>query len=169
MLIVILRIFTRSGMNWIRPIAHHQKALRIWPNYFFAHYCLAEIYRTQGEHSDALDHFTTALNYKMEWDSPINKLISLLFKHKAYEFRHLERTIRVLEEINAEKLKRPNMVYGLSAAYYRAGRYEDAISMAKKAIKLAREEGQYQLAASIQENMELFNRAETMDINLRAH
>ena len=151
-----------------KAIYHHKEALRLHPNYFFAHHSLAEIYRLQKRYSEALDHLTLALHYRLEWDSPVNNLISLLLSHKNYRFKHLENTIQVLEEINATKMKRPNMIFAQSVAYYDAGRYSDAISMAEEAQKLAVLKGQHPLAASIKKSMQLFDskRIETMNSKL---
>jgi len=149
-------------------IYHHKEALRLHPNYFFAHHSLAEVYCLQKRYSEALDHFTRALHYRLEWDSPVNNVISLLLNHNDYGFKHLERTIQVLEEINAKRIKRPNMVFALSVAYYNAGRHSDAISMAERAQKLAVDKGEDQLAASIQKHIQLFDSAQTATFNSEA-
>ncbi|MBL7224790.1 MAG: hypothetical protein ISS59_01535 [Desulfobacteraceae bacterium] len=137
-----------------KAIYHHKEALQLHPNYFFAHHSLAEVYCIQKRYSEALDHFTQALHYSLEWDSPVNNLTSLLLEHKNYRFKHLEKTIKVLEEIDAKRIKSPNMIYALSVAYYSAGRYADAISTARKAQQLAVKKDRYQLAASIQKYVE---------------
>ena len=152
-----------------KAVYHHKEALRLQPNYFFAHHSLAEVYCMQNKYSKALDHFTEALRYRLEWDSPVNNLISLLLDHKDYRFKHLERTIQVLEEINTKRIKRPNMLYALSVAYYTAGKYTDAISMAEKAQKLAVAKGRYQLEISIQKHISLINKAHPAAIKLNAY
>ena len=55
------------------------------------------------------------------------------------------------------------MLYGLSVAYFRAGRYSDAISTAKRAQRLASTKGRDQLASSIQKSIELFNKKQKGD------
>ena len=148
-----------------KAIYHHKEALRLRPDYFFAHHSLAEVYCMQERYSEALDHFTQALRYRLEWDSPVNNVISLLLNHKEYGFKHLERTIQVLDEINSKRIKRSNMIFALAVAYYTAGRYTDAISMAEKAHKLAIAKGQHELAVSIQKHMQLSNDVLTKTIN----
>ncbi len=148
-----------------KAVYHLKEALRLQPNYFFAHHSLAGVYCMQRRYSEALDHFTQALLYRLEWDSPVNDLTSLLLTHNKYEFKHLDKTIAVLEAINSNKMKRPNMIFALSVAYYDAGRYSDAISMAEKAQKLAVHKGQHELAFSIQKYMQLFNSAPTETIH----
>jgi len=152
-----------------KAIYHQKEALRLRPDYFFAHHSLAEVYCMQKRYSEALDHFTEALRYKLEWDSPVNNLISLLLDHKDYRFKHIERTIQVLEKINAQRIKRPNIIYALAVAYYTAGRYTDAISMAGKAQKLAIAKERYPLETSIQKYISLINRAHPADIKLKIH
>ena len=148
-----------------KAIYHHKEALRLRPDYFFAHHSLAEVYCMQKRYSEALDHFTQALCYRLEWDSPVNNVILLLLNHKDYKFKHLERTIQVLEDINAKRIKRPNMIFALSVAYYNAGRYTDAILIAEKAQKLAVNKGQHELAASIQKHIQLFDSTRIETIN----
>ena len=138
-------------------VYHHKEALRLHPNYFFVHHSLAEVYSMQKRYSEALDHFTEALHYRLEWDSPISKLISLLLNHKSEEFRHLDKTIEVLEAIKAKGRDTPKTLFALSVAYYHIGRYKDAVSMAESAEKLALSKNEHALATFIQEHMKRFH------------
>ncbi|MBW1781122.1 MAG: hypothetical protein JRL30_10325 [Deltaproteobacteria bacterium] len=147
--------------KWDKAIFHLKQALRLQPDYFFAHHSLAEVYCTQKKYSKALHHFTEALHYRLEWESPVNDIISLLLNHRGDTFKDLDNTIEVLEAVNADGLKRPRMIFALSVAYFAAGQYSNAILEAEKAQQLAAEIDRHQLAASIQNYLEILQNEQT--------
>jgi hypothetical protein len=140
-----------------QAIAHYTQVLHDDSDNHDGHYNLATAYALQGKNSNAAEHYKKALELRPDWPATLNGLSYMLHK-KPYPtgsdinqaIRYAKRSCELTGYLQAEPL------CSLIDAYAVAGRFEEAIETAEKAINVAKTAGQKDLVQQIQRRLRLY-------------
>jgi tetratricopeptide (TPR) repeat protein len=126
-----------------------RSALQINPNSADGHFNLGSMLADEGLDEEAVREFEIALEL-----NPSHRLALFQLAHRRVEAGQIQEGIdmlqRALEVVDA---KTPGILYALADAYARAGDNEKAILCAQQALELAREFGDDQMAASLENDL----------------
>ena len=118
---------------------------------------LAEIYFGQGKLDQALVHWEDALRLKADWVNVLNNLAWLKAAYEQEPFYKPNEAVQLAEQAaELTEYKKPDLLDTLSVAYAAAGRFDEAIETAEKAIELANSSEQNDLAEEITKHLELY-------------
>ena len=138
-------------------VGHYEQALRLKPDYAEVHYNLGCSLQQEGRMQEAMQHWEQALRSKPDYAETENNLAWLLATLASADGGDPARAVTLAER--ACELT-DNRVAGyldtLAAAYAAAGRFNEAIATAQKAIELARSAGQTQIVNEIETRLELY-------------
>jgi tetratricopeptide (TPR) repeat protein len=138
-------------------MAHWERALQTKPDYAGAHDAFGKALLREGNVQGSLTHFEQALKLNPDSAEVQNNLAWVLASLAPADGGDAARAVTLAER--ACKLT-GNRVAAyldtLGAAYAAAGRFDQAIACAQKAIELARSVGQLQVAEEIQTHLELY-------------
>jgi tetratricopeptide (TPR) repeat protein len=138
-------------------LAQREEALRINPTDPQLHYNLAHDLAQLGRVSEAIVHYEFALRVNPDFDRAQNNLAWLLATRPPTEGGDPVRAVVLAER--ACKLSGDRMaIYldTLAAAYAAAGRFNDAIATAGKAVEVARANNESSLAEKIEGRLQLY-------------
>jgi tetratricopeptide (TPR) repeat protein len=138
-------------------IRHYEQALEIDPDYAKAHNNLGLALERAGRASEAMRHYEQALRIKPDYPEALNNLAWLLATRMPPDRGNSIRAVALAER--ACKVSNPPMATyldTLAAAYAAAGRFDDAIATAQKAIDVARTAGQARLVEKTEARLELY-------------
>ena len=106
---------------------------------------------------ESIRHYREALRINPGWPSVANRLAWLLATQTEARLRSGVEAVRLAERFCRDTAySEPLFLDTLAAAYAETGRYEEALDTAGKALKLADQARQSELAAQIKERMEAF-------------
>ena len=124
-----------------------RRALRIRFANHMLHYVLAKALAAQGHDADALGHLRLAVQLKSDWPTALNDLAWTLATHPAAEWRSGVEAVALAEHAcELTRHQQPQMIGTLAAAYAEAGRFDDAVRTATKAMQAAEVAGLTPLA-----------------------
>jgi len=126
-----------------------RKALEINPYYAEAHNNLAFVLERQGRVEEALGHYRAAVENKPNYRLAHFHLGRVLVSRG----RNAEAIVHFLQTLTPEDSSTPGFMFGLAAAYARAGDRSKALYYAKEAARRAEASGQKQLLESIQRDI----------------
>jgi protein O-mannosyl-transferase len=135
-----------------------RKMVRLSPSSAAAHADFAKILEMQGKTAEAIENFRTSLEMRRNQPEVLNGLAWLLATHPDARFRDgAEAIILAQQAVDAAKqdASLAGILDTLAAAYAEAGRFEDAVATAQRAVAAAKET-EPDLRAAIQERAELF-------------
>ena len=138
-------------------VGHWEQALRIKPDYAEAHYNLGLALVRLGRLPEAMGHWEQALRSKPDYAEAETNLAWLLATLAPADGGDPVRAVTLAER--ACKLTNNRVAAyldTLAAAYAAAGRFNDAITTAQKAIELAKSARQPQLVKQIELHLELY-------------
>jgi len=142
-------------------ITHYEEAARIRPEYAEAQYNLANAQSHAGRIKEAVEHYEQVLRINPELADAQNNLAWLLATGPPLDGRDPIRAVELAQR--ACKL-RANSSAGyldtLAAAYAAAGRFDDAIATAEKAVELARASNESRLAEKIEGRLRLYRKGQ---------
>jgi tetratricopeptide (TPR) repeat protein len=136
---------------------HYEQALRIQPDFAEAHNNLANGLLHVGKAQDAVGHYGQAIRIKPDFADAHNNLAWLLATHAPTEGGDAVRAVDLAQracELTGNR--RAGYLDTLAAAYAAAGRFNEAVVAAQKAIDLARAGGQPKLAGEYEARLELY-------------
>jgi tetratricopeptide (TPR) repeat protein len=138
----------------------YRQSLRLKPHQAIAESNLGTIFLEQGKFDEAIEHFKEALHSEPDMVVPLFGMAWLLATNPDPERRDAseavdlaERAFKLTEYPSAWHFDR------LAATYAAEGRFEQAQVVAEKALVLASEEHNNQLAEKIRERLELYKQA----------
>jgi tetratricopeptide (TPR) repeat protein len=138
-------------------IGHWTEALRIRPDDAEMHYNLGNALLVSGQVRAAEEHWLQALTLNPELVAAQNSLARLLATLAPAEGGDPARAVALAERAcDLSNNQVAPYVDTLAIAYAAAGRFNDAIRTALKAIELARSAGQAQWAGEIEHRLELY-------------
>ncbi len=140
----------------------HAAALAQWrlviearPDDAQAHYKVGSILKRSAHVDDAISHLRRATQLSPDWPVPANDLAWLLATHADADVRKPNEAVQYAEQAaRLTEHKNPAVLDTLAASYAAAGRFDDAVSWARKAITLAIEVGAAELAEQIRGRLE---------------
>ena len=138
-------------------MGHLEQTLRIKPDFAEAHNNLGNALEQTGKVREAIGHYEQALRSKPDYAEAENNLAWLLATLAPADGGDPVRAVTLAER--ACKLTNNRVAAyldTLAAAYAAAGRFNDAIAAAQKAIGLARSAGQTQMVSEIETRLELY-------------
>ncbi|MGO9610215.1 MAG: tetratricopeptide repeat protein, partial [Verrucomicrobiia bacterium] len=138
-------------------ITHYEQALRIKPDYAEAHDSLGLALKAMGKVAEPAEQYEEALRIKPNYPQALNNLAWLLATHVPTEGGDPVRAVALAER--ACKLTdngAATYLDTLAAAYAAAGRFDDAVGTAQKAIQLADSSAKTQLVSRIKMRLELY-------------
>jgi tetratricopeptide (TPR) repeat protein len=138
-------------------VGQYERALRIEPHNAEAHHNLGLALKQMGKDPEAAEQYEEALRIKPDYPQALNNLAWLLATHVSTESADPARAV-VLAERACRLAENRVATYldTLAAAYATAGRFDDAVGTAEKAIQLADSTAQTQLASNIEMRLELY-------------
>lgn len=125
-------------------IEHYRDALRLQPEHAASHNNLGRLLAASGDSQAAATHYEMAIDLDPRLSQAHNNLGSLLisYGHTHAAIEHFEQALR----LKADSATHSN----LAVAYAHDGRMAEATAMARKAISLARAEGNNALAEQLE-------------------
>jgi tetratricopeptide (TPR) repeat protein len=138
-------------------IAQFQTVLKIEPGSAEACYNLGNALVQKGSEAEAIADFQRALKIKPGYPDAMNDLAWELATAPQAALRNGSQAVQLAQQ--ASQLagdKDPDVLDTLAAAYAEAGRYDDAVQTARKAIELVGRTGQSDRLAQFNTELELY-------------
>jgi len=138
-------------------IQQYEQALRIKPKIAKAHYHLGIALEQTGKVQEAVEHYEQALRVDPSYTEAQNKLARALATLSPMEGGDPTRAVALAERVcYSTGHHAAPYLDTLAAAYAAAGRFNEAIATAEKAIELAGSAGQPQVAKEIEARLQLY-------------
>ena len=143
--------------KWAEAIQQYEQVIHLNPGDARAHDILGLALSRQGRFAEAVGHFSKALEIDPGLRTAQNNLAWLLATCREAAVRDGARSVELAEKANQSAGgKDPGILDTLAAAYAEAGRFNDAVRTAAKAIELARGGGQTEAARRIETRLQLY-------------
>ena len=131
--------------------------MSINPNDGEAHTALGNALLQKGQLREAIVHYQAALEIEPLSVLPLNNLAWVLSTSDDTEFRNGSRAVELAERaVQLSQGQNPRFIRTLAAAYAADGRFSDASEAAERALSLAREQNNFDLARAIQKDIDLY-------------
>jgi len=139
-----------------------QRAIELQPDLSEAHFQLAELKMTRGQDSEAIEHYRRAIEASPDWHQPIQQLAWCLATTADDALRNPAEAVRLSVQAT-ELVDDPDarMLDIQAAAYASAGRFEDAVRLAQRAISKAAEQQNTTLADAVRRRLRLYDNGQT--------
>jgi tetratricopeptide (TPR) repeat protein len=150
-----LALFRKGNVDG--AIVQYQKALQINPDNATAQNNLGNAYFQEGNMEEAIVHYQKALAIKPDYLEAQNILAWILATAPQASLRDGNKAVELAQQANElTGGNNPTILCTLAAAYAEAGRFDDAIQNAKKAMALEQAAGQSSLAEQINDQLKLY-------------
>ncbi len=127
---------------------HLRRAVELAPDDLEARRTLARSYRSRGDVEAALREYRATLSIDANDVETLVNLARLCATHQDQKFRDGAEAVRLAERARDVAQEPFSFLYGaLAAAYAEAGRFDEAVQAASRAVELARQEGDPAAAA----------------------
>lgn len=134
-----------------------ETALAVRPDFWDARAALANVLELEGRVADALSQYDTMLKSRPGHPVVANNVAWLLATSPDQSIRNAEEAIKQAEHVcRVTRWQVPSALDTLAVAYAAAGRFEEAIEIAGKAIQLASAASQPALAENIRRRLTLY-------------
>jgi len=146
-----------SQGNLDEAVSHFREALRLKGDNADICYNLALALQSQNKFDEAIVPYRQALRLKPNWPLPMNGLALILATHPNPAMRDPNQAIELAER--ADKLtnnRNPAVLNTLAASYASAGRFDQAVTTAQKALDLASANKNNNLSDQIRKKLELY-------------
>ena len=138
-------------------IGHLRHLVRIDNDDPSPHFHLTTLLELTEKPADAVRHYREALRANSNHQRAKNNLAWILATHTDGRIRDGTEAIHWVEKIAASTAHNvPSVLDTLAAAYASAGRYDEAVATAEKAIQLYLQRGEDHLAAEIQARLAVY-------------
>jgi len=136
---------------------HFRHAIRLSPNDPFMHYYLGLTFDQLGDRTHAAVQYGRALEFKPDHLESLLGLASIRATSQDSALRDGEEAVQLATKAcSLTQYQDPMAMTTLSEAYAEAGRFADAMSTAQRALQIAREAGNEDLANGIGQRLELY-------------
>jgi len=137
--------------------SHFKTALTLDPTDSQARMGMASLMHRDGRYAEAVQMLREGLRYRPEATALANDLAWRLATLPSAELRDGAEAVRIAESA-IERLEQasPAVLDTLAAAYAEAGRFEEAVATARRALDLAESREQVDVATQIQEHLALY-------------
>jgi tetratricopeptide (TPR) repeat protein len=148
-------LFLRGQLE--AAMAQFSEIIRQKPDDARAHFSLGAALVDLRQTRSGIEHLREAIRLRPNWSDPLNVLAWVLATDENEQVRNGPEAVRLAETaVEVTGRRQPLILNTLAAAYAETGRFDDAASIANRALDLARSSGQTNLAASIQAALELY-------------
>ncbi|PWU18892.1 MAG: hypothetical protein C5B50_07700 [Verrucomicrobia bacterium] len=142
-------------------LPHLNKAFELQPTDRFSqpmlHYLLGEALSSAGQPRAAIDHFSRALEVQPDLLTACNSLAWLLATCQDDALRNGHRAVALARRaVRLSHGNNPAFMATLAAAYAETGRFEQAQETAQRAILLALDQNNSDLASNLQRQLDLY-------------
>jgi len=138
-------------------VGHYEQALALKPDYAEAHNNLGIALARTGRIKEAITHYEQALRINSDYPEALNNLAWLLATRPPAESGNAARAVALAEQVcRLTGNQVATDLDTLAAAYAAAGRFDDAVTTAQKAVALARSGDQPGLAGKIESRLQLY-------------
>jgi tetratricopeptide (TPR) repeat protein len=138
-------------------ISHLTEAIRLNPNIASTHFNLARALKSKGRTEEAITHFRETLHIRPNWEKPMNSLAWIFATHSESNLRDPQEALSLaLQACELADYQDPGLVDTLAAAYAAAGRFDDAIATAEKAVQLTASGDNKQRHEAIKKRLQLY-------------
>jgi Flp pilus assembly protein TadD len=134
-------------------LTHLESAVAMDPNDGDAHYNLANTLMEIGRAGDAVQHYGRALERDPIDAEAMNNMAWLLATTRDASVRNGAKAMELAERAESLKPGSPQTSATLAAAYAELGKFDQALTAARRALDLATQQGNTGLADSIREHM----------------
>jgi tetratricopeptide (TPR) repeat protein/thiol-disulfide isomerase/thioredoxin len=156
----ILNLLGHTHTQWgesDRAAEFHQRALDQEPDSDVVRLNLAIALQTSGQAEEAVGHYRKVLRRQPKTINAANNLAWILATNHDEKLRDAPEALRLATEVSKMTGGRqPSVLDTLAASLAASGRFDDAVTVAEKAIQLAREQEQAELAEKIQSRLLLY-------------
>jgi len=138
-------------------VAECQAALRIKPDDVEAHYNMGNALASQGRIAEATTEYRETLRLRPDWPPALGGLAWILATSSNESVRNGGEAVQLAERLCAVSgCQEADGLDVLAAAYAEAGRFDDAVRVAQRAVEAATAAGPGDLAGQIQERLKLY-------------
>jgi tetratricopeptide (TPR) repeat protein len=138
-------------------VAQFTEALRLHPDDADAHYDMALAMAQLGRTDEAIAHNEEALFLRPDWPEALNNLAWILATNPESRLRNPKRAVELASRARElADYKMPLVLDTQAAALAEAGKFPEAAKTAEKAVALARESHQDDVAKQIGERLNLY-------------
>ena len=149
-------VLARMG-KWDEAIDHYQRAVQFFPNLPKFHSNLGDVLLKKGKVKEAVEAFYKELEISPKDPWVANRLAWIKATSQAKDMRNAGEAVRLGEmACQLSDNKEATILDTLAAAYAEAGRFQEAVKTAEKALELARSSGQKDLVKEIESRIELY-------------
>ncbi|MHC5182670.1 MAG: tetratricopeptide repeat protein [Planctomycetota bacterium] len=149
-------VLAKSG-QLDKAIGHYRRVVQIKPEDAETHYNLGLALAKTDQLGQAVDHYRQALKLQPQQPPVINNLAWILATASDPALQNTEEAVRLAETVrDLTGHKNAGVLDTLAVAYASAGRFNDAVSTAEKALEIAEAVGNENLAQEIRGRIELF-------------
>jgi tetratricopeptide (TPR) repeat protein/WD40 repeat protein len=143
--------------NLEKATIHLSEAVRLQPNNADFHYNLAVALASQGKTYETIEHLSAVVQIQPDnAKAHYNLAVMLSRQGKINEaIKHWSESVRL-------DPKDINSLIRLGAGYADIGRFSEAVKVTEKAVNIAHDTGQEQLALQIQKNLEIYKKNKTL-------
>ena len=140
-------------------IFHFYEAIRIDPDYADAYCNLGIIYANQRNIEKAILHYKKALYLNPNMAQALYNLSWILASCEDERFRNGEEAVKLAERLcKIAQNNQPLALDALAAAYAETGRFDNAVTTAKKALELALKQGSNELVLILKKRLQLYQK-----------
>ena len=151
-------VFARKG-NAKEAGSQFSEAIRIDPDYAGAYYNLGKIFANQGKIEDAIRYYRKTLQINPSMTQALYNLSWILATHIDAEYRNGKDALKLAQSLcKITQYKQPLALDSLAAAYAEVGNFDDSVSTAKKAFKLALDQGPEELVQGLKKRLQLYGK-----------
>jgi tetratricopeptide (TPR) repeat protein len=140
-----------------QAIEHFSRAVQLEPDHAESHVRLADALKLRGRAVEAAEHYGRALRLRADFPTALNGLAQLRATSPDPALRDGAEAVRLAQRAcRLTQYAHPVLLDTLAAAYAEAGRFDEAITTAEKALKLAQDPEQTDFAARVASRLELY-------------
>ncbi len=153
---MVADVFCKQG-KYDEAIEEYNEALSLKPEMPLVLNNLAEVYLAKGNMELAVGRWQQAIDISPKWPEVLNNLAWCKSVYAGSSFYDPSKAVEYGEgACELTEYKNADFLDTLSIAYAAEGRFSDAVDTANKALGLANDAGQEQVAGQIQEHLKLF-------------
>lgn len=146
-----------DGGNIQEAKTHLAAAVRLDPHDPYASFNLANAFRKEGKPDRAVVHLGNAIEDDPDFFPAIVTLAMIRASSNIESLRDGEQAVELGQKAcELIGYQHPDGLCALAAAYAEVGRFTEAVSMAERAIRVARAGGDQKYVDSIRESLELY-------------
>ena len=138
-------------------IFHFHEAIRIDSDYTDANFNLGIIYANQRNIEKAILYYKKALYLDPNMAQALYNLSWILISCEDERFRNGEEAVKLAERLcKITQNKQPLALDALAAAYAETGKFDEAVTVAEKALELALKQGSKELVLALKKRLRLY-------------